>query len=911
MRRLCGFLLALLLLASSLPLARHVHAQENAPVTAAQPRSLPDGWQGRTLATRGDAASQSFLLLDERSQAHILYTQETASTALRHTWYDGLAWRDELVIQFPVGQFQGAGKVRFALASGLIAAAWQDQSSGEVKVAVRGQAGWTSQTVTSAGQNNDFSLSIWNGAPALAFYNLAGENLIFTWLENGQWQTEIADGLGRVGQFNSIAVSADGVVHLAYMDWSNLDLRYARRGNDGWNAATLHTFGNAGAGTAIAVDSGGRAHIAYVVHGTGGLITLNYAWEGENGWLGGGPVAATRIGSNLVIDLTSDNGARILFSRYGQGAGVFLLGVDEGNVTETPLGHELPGSMQIDSRNRPHISYYDKQFRDLKYGLLGDEWETAEVRSLINDSAYFGAATDGNGSPLFSVARVGLEQMGWDGSGWLSQPISATATGKIHSSLAYDAEGIAHVAFYRAESGDLLHGQRINDVWEFTTVDSDGDVGRYPRLLLRHGLSPVIVYWDETNSRLKVAERVNRSWQIAPQQNGPPLNSDSSRFDAAGFAPDGTLFITYYDAPNTDLRLAQVKRRGSGWTWSDSLIGTNEGNTGIASAATMGGSGLYLAIAFSHVGTQGGGGLRYGTLFTDATAQWTIGQLASNDLAGKRIVGVDVALKSGSHQMPRIAFVTENVNIAHEVWLASKDGSGANWRFEQMDGDVATFAGRATPPAVFADGVDRVAWQDMHYLYLRSRTTDEDRPSPAASGYTDPNSGGIGLICACLILVCWNELPGRSLAGRSLDAPPLEAQLHAQFATTVEGQRYVELYQKHGREMYDLIVSDPVLLWDAWRALENYTPALIALAAGKGEGIRLSNEMINSSLDIWQRLAALGSSALAAEINSEMTATNNLSTFTGKTVAESAAMIGVDPQALARILLYLPLTQRE
>ncbi|HRJ42445.1 MAG: hypothetical protein KJZ86_22235 [Caldilineaceae bacterium] len=77
---------------------------------------------------------------------------------------------------------------------------------------------------------------------------------------------------------------------------------------------------------------------------------------------------------------------------------------------------------------------------------------------------------------------------------------------------------------------------------------------------------------------------------------------------------------------------------------------------------------------------------------------------------------------------------------------------------------------------------------------------------------------------------CWTEATGRALASPNEDDLSLDAQLHAQFATTAEGQRYVALY---------------------------------------------------------------------------------LSAFTGKTVTESAGQIGVDPQALARILLYLPLTQRE
>lgn len=927
MRRFQPLLLSLLLLLAALPPAPALFAGTDSPGAADRPAALPAGWQVRTLHTRGDAGASAQLVLDGNDRPHILYTQTAGSSALRHAWYDGVTWRDELVVDLAPNQYFTVRPLRLAAAGTLLAAAWQDPSTNRAVVALRQPDGvWAVQPEAPVGQNSQFSLALWNSRPAFAWYDTGGQQLLFAGLdENGQWQQETVDSSRNPGEYNSIAVSPDGIVHIAYFEREGLDLRYARRALEGgWTPLTLHSFGNAGLTTAIALDSGGFPHIAFVVFSPTGSADLYYLYQEAVGWSGSLPVAYGTVGGALSVHVDAEGTARILFSRYGQRLGVYLVENSLEGWNETTLGLQLPASLGMDSGGRAHLAHYDSRYRDLKYALRGDEWETATVVPQMSSRAYFGAAQDGDGAPLFSVDWGEIQQVQWQNNGWSSTPVTSTTTGGgDHSSLAYDVEGFGHIAFYQEAGGDLIYGRRAAGQWSFETVDSQGDVGRYPKMLVRSNLNPVIVYWDATNFRLKVAEFVEGRWRFTLQPEGASLNADSDRFDAAGFAPDGSLFITYYDAATTDLRLARVSRRYAEWTWTDSLIGSNEGDSGHVSAAAMGGGGSYLAIAFSHVGSDGNGALRYGYLPTSGnTPPWTIGQISAAHLSQKRVVGVDVGLKNGSHHMPRIAYITRSNSGDHELWLSSKDGESSNWRHTQMAGDVTPRLARPVPPAVFVDPVDRVAWQDINSLYLRSRFSDENHPGTVASdarvrAAVAGTDGALGLICVCLIFGCLRQELNRYQPARSAgeqaaatDDRLLEERLHAQFVTTSDGQRYVDIYAAHGEEIYNIIAADPALMGDAFRALENYTPALIALAAGQGEGMILDSGMIDTARDIWQRLAAAGSPELATAINSELAATNNLSDFTGKTVAESAEEIGVDPQALARVLLYLPLTTR-
>ena len=116
--------LVLLLLLGGLRPAPVLRAQSASPGADVQPAALPDGWQQRTLATRGKAGQRSLLRTDSRGEPHILYLQDTTSTALRHAWSDGLIWRDEVVHTFAPGQFLGGNPFRFAIRGEQIAAAW-------------------------------------------------------------------------------------------------------------------------------------------------------------------------------------------------------------------------------------------------------------------------------------------------------------------------------------------------------------------------------------------------------------------------------------------------------------------------------------------------------------------------------------------------------------------------------------------------------------------------------------------------------------------------------------------------------------------------------------------------------------------------------------------------------------------
>ena len=71
------------------------------------------------------------------------------------------------------------------------------------------------------------------------------------------------DALGDVGQYNDIAVYGNGTIHIAYIDLTNGDLKYAHNEGGTWQIEIVDASGWTGFYPAIAVDEWGWVHFAY------------------------------------------------------------------------------------------------------------------------------------------------------------------------------------------------------------------------------------------------------------------------------------------------------------------------------------------------------------------------------------------------------------------------------------------------------------------------------------------------------------------------------------------------------------------------------------------------------------------------------------------------------------------------
>ncbi len=127
----------------------------------------------------------------------------------------------------------------------------------------------------------------------------------------------------------------------------------------------------------------------------------------------------------------------------------------------------LYNSLALDSSDRPHISYYDIDYGDLKYTHFNGSWN----------------------------------------------PETADSDGGVFTSLALDSSDRPHISYYDGTNFDLKYAY-YNGGWSIETVDSAGNVGYFNSLALDSSDRPHISYVDDTNFDLKYTYASTQPWDV-------------------------------------------------------------------------------------------------------------------------------------------------------------------------------------------------------------------------------------------------------------------------------------------------------------------------------------------------------------------------------------------------------------
>ncbi|MFN7131047.1 MAG: hypothetical protein ACK4N5_03125, partial [Myxococcales bacterium] len=131
----------------------------------------------------------------------------------------------------------------------------------------------------------------------------------------------------------------------------------------------------------------------------------------------------------------------------------------------------------------------------------------------------------------------------------------------MYASLALDATGAPHIAYYDATNQDLKYARLNGTVWSLETVDSLGSVGHYATIAIGPLGRPSIAYYDATNRALKYAWHDGSSWRF--EWVDLTAGKDVGTYASLGVDATGTPHISYYNATDADLMYA--KKVGSSW----------------------------------------------------------------------------------------------------------------------------------------------------------------------------------------------------------------------------------------------------------------------------------------------------------------------------------------------------------
>lgn len=488
-------------------------------------------WQSRRIELDNFADNVS-LALDSSNNPHVAYAVLVPDDAFKYATWTGVAWQKHTI---ETAEFSFASTTSLALDSNNRPhIAYLKESEDVLRYAHYNGSSWLLNTVDTSNNfsifHPFFSLKLSGNTPSIAYYKSTGETLHYAQWNGSSWQIETVltppfpeNLTGSV----SLAVDSAGnpAISYAYNDSNNItSLRYMKWNGAQWQNEILDNSGNLGESSAIALDGSDILHAAYQDQTFADLRYVTWAtdWQihtvADPGQMAGVDVAVKQTIPYLGYHNMSDD--LVNLARWDDAWEFNPVDAVNNPVQAVSLGL---------SQNFEHLSYYDADAQALMYGRHNEfGWDAQVVDNQGNVGRYNQLALIGGSDLLIHIAywdetnrriKLAVRNVVSDtfelhtntaapnlppGSGPLSAAVLADGNVGI---TYYDAAATGlRFAVWNAEMGswsDELVDGNGGDIGRLNSMQADGDCG-----------CPVVAYYDETNDTLKYAYKAGAGWQI-------------------------------------------------------------------------------------------------------------------------------------------------------------------------------------------------------------------------------------------------------------------------------------------------------------------------------------------------------------------------------------------------------------
>jgi hypothetical protein len=326
--------------------------------------SFAETWVTEVVDPESGCGKSSSLVIDTNDNVHIAYT---AGDDCRYAVFDGSTWDIQTAT---------AGSVDFRISLAVEPVVDSDSlGTPHISVLKSGLdwyalyyyyfngSSWTWNLVDNydGGLYNSIELNSENH-PRISHLSWWDQDLLYAYHDGSQWQSVTVDTEGWAGFYSSLALESgpEEYPHIAYRREPADDLMHAHQTSSGWVVAPVDTAGDVGRYSSLDLDSNDCPHISYQ---DANIFGLKYArWTGSD-W------------DITVVDDTGSTGSRSQMVLDSQGRPHIVYFQDEShklryarwdgsvwNLETIAIGIVSVSSqysIDLDSADQPHISYYD------------------------------------------------------------------------------------------------------------------------------------------------------------------------------------------------------------------------------------------------------------------------------------------------------------------------------------------------------------------------------------------------------------------------------------------------------------------------------------------------------------------------------------------------------------------------
>ena len=212
-------------------------------------------------------------------------------------------------------------------------------------------------------------------------------------------------------------------------------------------------------------------------------------------------------------------------------------------ITANTQYHTL--SFALDSKDRPHISYYDDSNEELEYGFYnGIIWAFNTIDSIGDCGVFSSISVDSNNHPHIGYL-VRVNSTDWelryaysDGNDWQIETIDVGSDEIWSVDLYVDSNDNPHIAYYDEPDRDVKYAYRTQDKWYIEDTCTNGTVkgpDKYAFVLDSNG-NPHVSYLDYNNRSFKHAYRSKSNWHVTVVDSSGDVGMDHAlAVDSIGY----------------------------------------------------------------------------------------------------------------------------------------------------------------------------------------------------------------------------------------------------------------------------------------------------------------------------------------------------------------------------------------